>query len=263
MENDILRLLKEDETLNYLWSLATNKRPTKTQIRQVDMDLAIIKMKDVMKLRLPVVARFFNGLILLYWYKMKIIYEDLHLITIKSSNMNIQKKRLFKSIPLKPIELNVKHAEMIVEDLTNKSENVTGNTEQDEEIMEPSVCGSLDAFDMDNISLSNIEIARNSILSEGDVTQIKINHDKRRKVVVDKEIEHDLRHFEKRIQNVKEILKKENNQQQGNISGFCVPREVLNFLKEQTLCGNSSIELGRNTLVESNYYENGAPEYDL
>lgn len=249
--------IKENTLLSSAWYAACySRKMPRASVRTFDVKKALHSISELQELNLNFISRFILGLVRLYWLKYKLVYEDFsHVLSERKVRT---RKKLFKALPLRPITVEVdgtKNAETV--EATEQQKPVDIGEDAGDDVMEPSI-HSTDNFE---VGYSAIEDLRESTGQNATATQIDIRPEKRRKSVLDKKIEYDTDFFDKKVRNIREILRKENEKKPGLVSLLGIQPEIIQAFQEQKAqMQENSIELARGHSMTDVSYDPGHPD---
>lgn len=246
--------IRASTTLSTLWMAAhSDRRLPRVTVRMFEFKKALQCIREAQDLKLSILSRFLLGLVKIYFLKHRIVYEDFH--SILAEKREKARKKLFKALPLKPItvEPEEKPAEAVeISQGTKKAD--TNDVNADEEVMEPSVTSN-DHFE---VGYGTIEEIRGSTTQSGTATQIEIQPGKRKKNMLDTKIEYDQEFFDKKVRNLKEILRRESFKKHGVDRILGIQPEIIRALVEKTsFLGEQSIEIARGQSTTDVSYDMG------
>ncbi|KCZ78852.1 hypothetical protein H311_00103, partial [Anncaliia algerae PRA109] len=187
--------------INLAWlSFYTPKKITKKLFKVINIPTVIKTIKEN-TFRLPVVSKLMTGVVNMYYYKCKIIYDEF--VTL-SALPQPKKAKLVKTYPINKITLSevkdkipMQQSEVIIENKENDLSNVMIDVPSF--VMEPSVDMSYSMEIGENFNEIDSKVISHSIEQLRDDTLVK-----RRKIIIDD----DLNEKEKR-QRIKIIKKNE------------------------------------------------------
>lgn len=250
----IYEYIKADTFLSTAWYAAcyTRKVP-RVSVRVFDAEKALQVISGLRDLKLNFVSRFVLGLVRVYLLKYKLIYEDFG--SMLSDRKIRTRKKLFKALPLKPITVEVDGSKNIEPEKVETEKSLSEAPENPEdEVMEPSI-NSGDNFE---VGYSTIEDVRESTLQNTTATQIDIRLGKRRRSILDAKIEYDVDFFDKKVRNLKEVLRREDERKVGLVSLLGIQPEIIQALVEQrTQAQEQSIEMARGHSMTDVSYDGG------
>lgn len=246
--------IKESTVLSTLWMAAhSDRKLPRVAVRMFEVKKALQCIGEAQDLKLNILSRFLLGLVKMYFLKYRIVYEDFH--GILSEKKERTRKKLFKALPLKPItvEPEGKPAEA-AETSQGTKEADANDIDADEEVMEPSVTSN-DNFE---VGYGTIEEIRGSTTQSATATQIEIQAGKRRKSMLDTKIEYDQEFFDKKVRNLKEVLRREGFKKHGVDSILGIQPEIIRALMGRAShVGEQSIEIARGQSTTDISYDMG------
>lgn len=250
----IYERIKASSVFSTLWTAAhSDRKLPRAAIRVFEVRKALQSIGEAQDLKLNILSRFLLGLVKIYFLKYRIVYEDFH--SVLSEKKVKARKKLFKALPLKPITVELEGKPTEVEETglgTKEAETAISHT--DEEVMEPSVTSN-DNFE---VGYGSIEDIRGSTTQSATATQIEIQAGKRKKSVLDTKIEYDLEFFDRKVRNLKEILKRESFKKHGVGSILGIQPEIIRALMEKVHhADEQSIELARGQSTTDVSYDMG------
>lgn len=246
--------IKASTALSTLWMAAhSDRKLPKATVRMFEIRKSLQCIGEAQDLKLNILSRFLLGLVKIYFLKYKIAYEDFHGILTEKKEKT--RKKLFKALPLKPItvEPETKLAEVVETGQGTKKAD-TNDVNADEEVMEPSVTSN-DNFE---VGYGTIEEIRGSTTQSATATQIEIQAGKRKKSMLDTKIEYDQEFFDRKVRNLKEILRREGFKKHGVDSILGIQPEIIRALMVKTShMGEQSIEVARGQSTTDVSYDMG------